>query len=221
MKTHIILKRLGIAVMILAVFIMVKLLSPQISSEKVDQQKQGANSMLPLDVDLDSNMSFNEQINDSNYNSCGAFVLNDNIQSELDRYEEMDARGFYTLKDEDILYATVLNGMQEVTLTIDTNGFSNSMIVLQKGLPATINFKGLVLDYCNHKMLLSQELIELKEGDNIIQITPTEDISFKCWLEIHYGYIALVDDINDIDTSYLRDTFSVYEADIISGLSNY
>lgn len=209
----------GIFIILLGLILLSRGLSPSTVSKSVDQPHLNQPGTPQMNSDSSSfDLPQADPFDNFTLNASDGKVISNTLQEELDQYEESDVQGFNTLKDQDIVFATIEGIQQIVTISVDENGFSAPMVVLQKGLTAEINFKVLKLDYCNQKVFISSNPEEraLKEGDNIISITPSSDFSYQCWTGIHYGYVAVVDDIKQYDLTQLKDIYNAFEANIIS-----
>lgn len=173
-------------------------------------------------VGNDQSYNLNEQYDNLALNSCGIQDESSALQIELNQYEASDSQGFNPLKDQDIHFATLVDDKQVISIDVTENGFSVPMMVLQRGIVAEINFKGLSLDYCNHEIILSLDSVirELKSGDNIISITPEVDFSFQCWNGMYYGYVSVVNDLGQVDLTQLKDAYNVFQVNMISGTTN-
>ncbi len=74
-------------------------------------------------------------------------------------------------------------------------------ITVQKGIPVkwTIKAKKSDLNGCNNRIVVPKYGLEvaLKEGDNIIEFTPTESgkVPFSCWMGMIRSKITVVDDL--------------------------
>ncbi len=102
--------------------------------------------------------------------------------------------------------ATVSGGGQSVTVTVDGSGYSPAILVLQKGVPAKINFKVSQLSSCNEYVVFPElnGQIDLGSQTSTPQITPQSDFSFQCGMGMLRGYVKVVDDINKIDRNAIQ-----------------
>lgn len=98
--------------------------------------------------------------------------------------------------------AQIKDNKQIINITIDELGYSPSVIILKKGIPATLNFIGATLNDENYRVVMPSfnEYIEFKEGEdpiNKINIPdPLVDFTFYSWKGQHGGYILVVDDVS-------------------------
>lgn len=87
---------------------------------------------------------------------------------------------------------------QYVEISITENGYNPSVIVLKKGVPATINFKAKTLTDENRRIIMPSynEYLEFDPGENPIKIAdPLIDFIFYSWKGEYGGYILVVDEL--------------------------
>lgn len=105
--------------------------------------------------------------------------------------------------------ATVNGDVQVVTTGISSGKYEP--IVVQKGIPVkwTIQAKAGDLNGCNNSIIVQKYGIEksLQTGDNVIEFTPTESgtVPFSCWMGMIRSKIVVVDDLNNVDNSQIKD----------------
>lgn len=110
---------------------------------------------------------------------------------------------------------TIKNGVQEITITIDSQGYSPAAIVLQKGMKAVIKFKVDELTSCNNPVSFPEYngSLDLARGQTEtppIQIT--QDFTFQCWMGMIHGYVKTVDDLNKLDIQKVKREIGDYRA---------
>lgn len=106
------------------------------------------------------------------------------------------------LKTSDVGISTIKDGVQTITMTADNNGYTPSVIYVQKNIPIKWIINGKQITSCNGEIVVPSENIEkkLKSGDNILEFVPKDkDINFSCWMGMITGVIKVVDDINTVD----------------------
>lgn len=94
--------------------------------------------------------------------------------------------------------AKIENGTQFVDIKITETGYIPSVILLKKGIPAVINFKGDNLTEKNRRIIMPSynEYLEFVHGDNPINIPdPLIDFIFYSWKGEFGGYILIVDEL--------------------------
>jgi plastocyanin domain-containing protein len=118
---------------------------------------------------------------------------------------------------DQVAIAEVKDGVQQVTIDIDENGFSPAVVVMQKDLETTWNINSKSGN--NIKSILFPVYyaqISLKEGENIITLIPDQDFDFLTDDSSFYGYVKVVEDINNIDMDAIISEVEAYDPTIQS-----
>lgn len=113
---------------------------------------------------------------------------------------------------DDIAVAKVEDNKQEVTITVDNNGYSPAVLVLQRGVEAKIKFDGKELNGCNYIVVFPeyQGQLDLTQQTETPWLTITEDFTFQCSMSMLHGYVKVVDDINNINLDEIRSEIDNY-----------
>ncbi len=109
----------------------------------------------------------------------------------------------------------VKNGVQEITITVNAQGYSPAAIVLQKGMKAIIRFKPEALSSCNSPVVFPEYngALDLAKGELETPAIPiTADFTFQCWMGMVHGYVKTVDDLSKIDVEEIRTEIGKYRA---------
>ena len=110
---------------------------------------------------------------------------------------------------DNIQLAKIVDGTQEVTITVNNQGYSPAVVVLQKGIKAKIIFKPEALNSCNSYITfpeLSKQL-NLSSGQTEISVlSPQSDITFQCGMGMLHGYVKVVDDLNKVNLDDIKNT---------------
>jgi hypothetical protein len=102
--------------------------------------------------------------------------------------------------------------IQTVEITLTEEGFSPAVAVVQKGLETRwiINGKKTETDKSILFPYYYSEL-QVQEGENKISFYPDQDFDFYIKDNSYYGYVKVVDDINNIDEVAIRQEVSEYQ----------
>lgn len=109
--------------------------------------------------------------------------------------------------------ATLQDGVQVVTTELSSGRYEP--IVVQKGIPVKWTIKAAKgsINGCNYSIVIPEYGLQrdLVEGDNIIQFTPDKSgtFSYSCWMGMIRSKITVVDDLNKIDSSALKEDNAV------------
>jgi sulfite exporter TauE/SafE/plastocyanin domain-containing protein/copper chaperone CopZ len=116
---------------------------------------------------------------------------------------------------ENIGMPLIKDGVQEITITVNAQGYSPAAIVLQKGMKAVIRFKVEALTSCNNPVVFPEfnGALDLSKGELETPAIPiTADFTFQCWMGMIHGYAKAVDDLSKIDLAKLRKELGSYRA---------
>jgi sulfite exporter TauE/SafE/copper chaperone CopZ len=114
---------------------------------------------------------------------------------------------------DDIQVASIAGGIQEVTITVNDEGYSPAAVILQRGIKAKIKFNPAKLNSCNYVVTFPEYRGQLDLGQGQTE-TPaldvTQDFTFQCWMGMLNGYVKVVDNINNIDMSAIKQEIAAY-----------
>jgi sulfite exporter TauE/SafE/copper chaperone CopZ len=116
---------------------------------------------------------------------------------------------------DDIQVARVVNGIQEIDIKVNDQGYSPAAIVVQRGIKAKIKFIGEKLNYCNYVVVFPeyQGQLDLSQGQTETpEINITQDFTFQCGMGMLHGYAKVVDDIRNIDLNAIKKEIGAYRA---------
>lgn len=96
--------------------------------------------------------------------------------------------------------------VQQVRINLRDSGFDPAVIVVQRYVPAQWIINNDSLDEGNNTLIfpLYYTRMSLEQGDNVIGFTPSEDFEFSTADNIYYGYVKVVDDINNINAESIK-----------------
>ena len=109
----------------------------------------------------------------------------------------------------------VKNGIQEMTITVNEDGYHPAAIVLQRGMNAKFVFIAEALNTCNSPVDFPEYGGRLDLGKGELETPPLEisvDFTFRCWMGMLNGYVKVVDDISRVDVDALRREIGEYRA---------
>lgn len=113
---------------------------------------------------------------------------------------------------DNIQVAKVQGGQQEVTITINNQGYSPAVVVLQKGVKAKIKFNPEQLSGCNSTVVFPeyQGQLNLQSQTETPYITPDQDFTFQCGMGMLHGYVKVVDDVSKVNLDDVRKEIQNY-----------
>ncbi|MCX7922270.1 MAG: sulfite exporter TauE/SafE family protein [Clostridia bacterium] len=115
---------------------------------------------------------------------------------------------------DDMQIAQVKDGIQEITIKVNDEGYSPAVVVVQKGVKAKIKFDTEKLNSCNNVVVFPEYRGQLNLDGGKKEtpyITPEQDFTFQCWMGMLNGYVKVVDDINNINIDDIKKEVDDYE----------
>lgn len=113
---------------------------------------------------------------------------------------------------DNIQVAQVKDGQQEVTITVNNQGYTPAVVVLQKGVKAKIKFNGEKLNSCNSIVVFPEYRgqLNLSNQKETPWLTPTQDFTFQCGMNMLHGYVKVVDDVSKVDLDGIKKEIQNY-----------
>ncbi|MCR4437191.1 MAG: sulfite exporter TauE/SafE family protein [Clostridiales bacterium] len=114
---------------------------------------------------------------------------------------------------DNIQIAKVTGDQQEVTVTVNNNGFTPAAFVVQKGVKTKIKFNTEQLSNCDAVVVFPeyQGQLDLSSQKETPWLTPEQDFTFQCSMNMLHGYIKVVDDINKINLDDIKKEIQNYK----------
>jgi plastocyanin domain-containing protein len=102
--------------------------------------------------------------------------------------------------------AQVMGNYQIVEIRLTDDGFEPAIVVMQRQLPTLWNISIDSLDPGNSRLIFPAyyTVLDTEQGDNPIQIIPSDDFEFSTGDNVFYGYVKVVDDINNVDIEAIK-----------------
>ncbi|MGE5614448.1 MAG: sulfite exporter TauE/SafE family protein [Bacillota bacterium] len=151
--------------------------------------------------------------------SCWMGMIRSKI-TVVDDINNVDASGSnggvqksdYRIPTDEIAIAKIQDGKHYVEINMEENRFSPAVVVMQKGTETIWNIKGVNINESNSTLIFPNynAVLNMQEGDNIIRLVPVGDFDFGTADNTFYGYVKVVDDINEIDIDAIKKEISQY-----------
>jgi sulfite exporter TauE/SafE/copper chaperone CopZ len=125
-----------------------------------------------------------------------------------------------TIPSDDVAVAVIRESQsvtyQVVTISLRDEGFSPSVLILQKGLPALWNITNESLDPGNGRLVVPAyySLLDIRQGDNEFRLMPEDDFDFSTGDHVFYGYVKVVEDLKSVDIEAIKKDVSEFETKI-------
>ena len=113
----------------------------------------------------------------------------------------------------DIGIAQIRSGGQVIDVHVGADGYRPAVLVLKRGLRATIRFIPDKLDACNPVIVFPGYPVQLdlaagrKEG---AFPDPLADFTFHCGMDMLHGYVKVVDDLYAVDLRAVKTQVDAY-----------
>jgi plastocyanin domain-containing protein len=114
---------------------------------------------------------------------------------------------------DEIALARMANDFQVVEIRLGDEGFEPAVVVVQRDVPAIWVINIVSFDPGNSLLVVPAYFaqIDTRQGENIIQLYPEADFDFSTGDYIFYGYVKVVDEINQVDIDAVRAEIASHE----------
>jgi sulfite exporter TauE/SafE/copper chaperone CopZ len=119
-----------------------------------------------------------------------------------------------TIPTETIALAEMREGgYQTVTTKLRDDGVVPAILVLRRGIPTAWTINNDSLDPGNSRLVFPAYYtrLDMEPGDNLIQLMPVEDFDFSTADHVFYGYVKVVDDLNNADLEAIKEEVANFE----------
>jgi sulfite exporter TauE/SafE/copper chaperone CopZ/plastocyanin domain-containing protein len=133
--------------------------------------------------------------------------------SEWDEITEPVPAGFRIPANELAIGTINEKGIQTVTIELSDRGFSPAAVVLQAGLRTswTITNTSTRPENFDVRFPVYGQEVSIDSGENTLALVPQSDVEFFTADSEYYGYVKIVDDINNLDIDGIKSEISGYE----------
>jgi plastocyanin domain-containing protein len=113
----------------------------------------------------------------------------------------------------ELVLAEKQEDFQTVTIRLRDDGIEPAIIVVQRFIPTAWIINNDSLDPGNSSLIFPSYYtrIDMEQGDNLIQLKPTEDFDFSTADHVFYGYVKVVDNLEDVDIQTIKAQVSEFE----------
>jgi hypothetical protein len=112
----------------------------------------------------------------------------------------------YRIPTGSVAVSSIKNGKQTVRIEMDETGFFPAVIIMQRGIKTDWTINGIKIGDRNRSLVFPKyyTIGNLREGENLLTIVPENDFDFAAIDYSFYGYVKVVDNIDDIDIDALK-----------------
>ncbi|WP_312370141.1 urease accessory protein UreH domain-containing protein [Lachnoclostridium sp.] len=145
------------------------------------------------------------EVQDDYTGSYNDFNLDDTVQNK-------EPAG-YQIPVDNVVIAKKNGDKQTVEINLTNSGFSPALIIMESGIETEWNIHAESLNEGNKTLLFPfyESVLPLKEGDNRLYVLPILDFDFSTIDYNFFGFVKVVDDIDDINIDAIKEQVSNYE----------
>jgi sulfite exporter TauE/SafE/copper chaperone CopZ/plastocyanin domain-containing protein len=105
---------------------------------------------------------------------------------------------------------------QTITINLRDDGIDPAVIVVERNVPTEWIINNDSLDPGNSRLIFPAYYtrLDMEQGDNVIQLLPTDDFDFSTADNVFYGYVKVVDDLNNVDIEAIKAEAGGFETQI-------
>ena len=120
--------------------------------------------------------------------------------------ETVEEPAGYEIPVDKVAVATIDGDVQKVKITIGKNRFQPAIIVLQRGIETEWTIQIDKIKEGREQLLFPDywSVIPLEKGENKLILYPEADFDFSTEDQKMFGYVKVVDDINEVDLKEIR-----------------
>jgi hypothetical protein len=114
---------------------------------------------------------------------------------------------------DEIVLAKVAGTYQTVEIRLTDDGFEPAIVVMQSRLPAIWNINIDSPDPGNSLLVFPAffTVLNMEQGDHRLQVMPAHDFEFSTGGNVFYGYVKVVDNINNVNIDAVKAEVAGYE----------
>lgn len=118
----------------------------------------------------------------------------------------------YKIPADEVAVAKIKDDKQFVEINMEEDRFSPAVVVMQKGIETIWNINGVILNDSNSTLIFPKynAQINMQVGKNEIFLVPDGDFDFTTANNTFYGYVKVVDDINEVDIDAIKNEVNRY-----------
>lgn len=126
--------------------------------------------------------------------------------------ETVEEPAGYEIPVDKVAVATIDGDVQKVKITIGKNRFQPAIIVLQRGIETEWTIQIDKIKEGREQLLFPDywSVIPLEKGENKLMLYPEADFDFSTEDQKMFGYVKVVDDINEVDLKEIRKEVKEY-----------
>jgi uncharacterized protein len=110
-------------------------------------------------------------------------------------------------------YAQSTNDYNEAVIDVDDNGYTPSIIIVERNSLLKLRFNPAKLNRCNETVVFPAFKTEMELSKGELETPPikvSRDFPFTCWMGMILGYVKVMDDIKNVDVEAVKKEVAAY-----------
>jgi sulfite exporter TauE/SafE/copper chaperone CopZ/plastocyanin domain-containing protein len=110
------------------------------------------------------------------------------------------------IRVDSVAVAQIIDYYQVVEINLTDEGFDPAVIVVQRNIPVLWTINNNSLDPGNNTLVFPEfiTVLDIRQGENVLQLYPDADFDFSTGDNIYYGYVKVVNDLKNIDLDTVK-----------------
>lgn len=117
----------------------------------------------------------------------------------------------YKIPTNEISVAEISGKEQVVNIDVTGKGLTQTVIVLQEGMETTWKINNTDDKSISLAFPIYNQVVDMNEGENEIYLVPSEDFTFADYSYKYFGYVKVVEDINNINLEEIKKEVKKYK----------
>lgn len=141
------------------------------------------------------------------------YVVNPGEEPEILGNEDggtVQVNSNYKISTDEISVAKISGKEQVVNIDVTGKGLKQSVIVLQEGVETKWKINNTDDKTISLAFPIYNQVVDMNKGENEIYIVPSEDFTFADYSYKYFGYVKVVDDINNINLEEIKKEVGEY-----------
>ena len=150
------------------------------------------------------------------------YVVNPGEEPEISGSEDggtVQVNSNYKISTDEIAVAKISGKEQVVNIDVTDKGLTQAVIVLQEGMETKWKINNTDDKAISLAFPIYNQVVDMNEGENEIYLVPSEDFTFADYSYKYFGYVKVVEDINNINLEEIRkevEKYKISDKDYIS-----
>jgi sulfite exporter TauE/SafE/copper chaperone CopZ/plastocyanin domain-containing protein len=149
-------------------------------------------------------------------------VIDDINDSDTSAPNTGESKSNYKIPVDEIAIAEMIDGGQIVSIDMTEDGFTPAVVVVQKNIDTLLIINGIDVNDNNKTLLFPKyrAQVNIEPGENPLQLIPDGDFEFTTASSSFYGYVKVVDDIDNIDIEAIKEEVRAFVPEIQDFVDN-